>query len=48
MEFTSEQKSQAGVIVTIGHNGKAVYHCGLVKHENVFYRVKKGDLFEAL
>jgi ParB family transcriptional regulator, chromosome partitioning protein len=30
-EFTSEQKSQAGVIVTIGHNGKPVYHCGLVE-----------------
>ena len=29
--FTSEQKSQAGVIVTIGHNGKPVYHCGLVE-----------------
>jgi len=29
-EFTSEQKSQAGVIVTIGHNGRPVYHCGLV------------------
>jgi ParB/RepB/Spo0J family partition protein len=30
-EFTGEQKSQAGVIVTIGHNGKPVYHCGLVE-----------------
>jgi len=30
-EFTSEQKSQAGIIVTIGHNGKPVYHCGLVE-----------------
>jgi ParB family transcriptional regulator, chromosome partitioning protein len=30
-EFSSEQKSQAGVIVTIGHNGKPVYHCGLVE-----------------
>jgi hypothetical protein len=30
-EFTSEQKSQGGVIVTIGHNGKPVYHCGLVE-----------------
>src|ERR1700751_2125578 len=30
-EFTSEQKSEAGVIVTIGHNGKPVYHCGLVQ-----------------
>jgi len=32
-EFTSEQKSQAGVIVTIGHNGKPAYHCGLVERE---------------
>ena len=24
-------KGQAGVIVTIGHNGKPVYHCGLVE-----------------
>jgi ParB family chromosome partitioning protein len=30
-EFTGEQKSQAGVIVTLGHNGKPVYHCGLVE-----------------
>jgi hypothetical protein len=35
-EFTSEQKSQAGVIVTIGHNGKPAYHCGLVERRNVF------------
>jgi ParB family transcriptional regulator, chromosome partitioning protein len=27
----SEQKNQAGVMVTIGHNGKPVYHCGLVE-----------------
>ena len=32
-EFTSEQKSQAGVIVTIGHNGKPVYHCDLVERD---------------
>jgi ParB family chromosome partitioning protein len=30
-EFTSEQRSQVGVIVTIGRNGKPVYHCGLVE-----------------
>jgi ParB family chromosome partitioning protein len=35
-KFTSEQKSQAGVIVTIGHNGKPAYHCGLVERRNVF------------
>jgi ParB family transcriptional regulator, chromosome partitioning protein len=28
-EFTSKQKSQAGVIVTTGHNGKPAYHRGL-------------------
>jgi len=33
-EFTSEQKSQAGVIVTIGHDGKPVYHCGLVERRS--------------
>ncbi len=37
-KFTSEQKSQAGVIVTIGHNGKPAYHCGLVERRNVFLR----------
>ena len=30
-EFTAEQKSQAGVIITIDHDGNPAYHSGLVE-----------------
>ncbi len=30
-EFTAEQKSRAGVIITINHDGKPAYHSGLVE-----------------
>jgi ParB family transcriptional regulator, chromosome partitioning protein len=29
-EFTAEQKSRAGVIITIGHDGNPAYHYGLI------------------
>jgi ParB family chromosome partitioning protein len=30
-EFTAEQKSRAGVIITINHDGDPAYHCGLIE-----------------
>jgi ParB family chromosome partitioning protein len=30
-EFTAEQKSRAGVIITINHDGGTSYHCGLIE-----------------
>jgi ParB family chromosome partitioning protein len=30
-EFTAEQKSRSGVIITINHDGNPAYHCGLIE-----------------
>jgi ParB family transcriptional regulator, chromosome partitioning protein len=30
-EFTAEQKSRGGVIITISHDGDPAYHCGLIE-----------------
>ena len=30
-EFTAEQKSRVGVIITISHDGDPTYHCGLIE-----------------
>jgi hypothetical protein len=30
-EFTTEQKSRSGVIITIDHDGDPAFHCGLVE-----------------
>ena len=30
-EFTAEQKSRGGVIITINHDGEPAYHCGLIE-----------------